>query len=83
MPFYDYKCDNPECDNIEEVMLSRDDLDKKEILCGKCASTMKRLISNPDFKMAGAPPKNWQPKSANKPKSEVRNIHGIRRIEKN
>ncbi len=78
MPFFDYVC--KACETTEEFLLQRSELDK-EILCPKCNAVMSRLIGNTDFKMAGAPPKNWQPMSKNQPKSQVRNIHEIRRVE--
>lgn len=80
-PFFDYLCTNSECENIEEVLLVRSELDTKEVLCSKCQSVMKRLISSPPFKFAGEPPRDWKPRKTNNPKSEVRNIHEIRRVQ--
>ncbi len=78
MPFFDLYC--KECDLTEEKLLNRSELDN-EILCSKCGKPMSRLISNVDFKMKGAPPKDYKPLSKSQPKSQVRNIHEIRRVE--
>ena len=79
MPFFDYIC--PICEIVEEKLLSRTELDTVTVTCPKCQNAMRRMISNVDFKMKGAPPKNWQPRTKSEPKSEVRNIHEIRRVE--
>ena len=71
MPFFDYEC---ECGKVEEVMLSRSELDTKEILCPECQKPMQRLVSNPDFKFAGQPPRNYQPLKKNNPKSHIEPI---------
>lgn len=43
MPTYDYHCEN--CNNIFEVFLNISELDNTEILCTKCESVCKRLVS--------------------------------------
>lgn len=78
-PFFNYKCENPNCAKIVELFLQRNELDEEQ-LCPECCSFMRRLLSSPEFKMVGAPPRNYKPLSRNNPKSEVRNIHEIRRV---
>jgi putative FmdB family regulatory protein len=78
MPFYDFKCIH--CDFIEEKMLPRTEIDH-EYVCPRCNNKMKRQLCNPEFKMKGAPPRNYQPLSKSQPKSNVRNINEIRRVE--
>ena len=78
MPFFDYICGA--CANELELLISRKDVDA-EVLCPRCKFPMHRRMCNPEFKIDGAPPKNWQPLAKNQPKSEVRNIHEIRRVE--
>lgn len=78
MAFFDYRC---ECGNEEEHVVSRRDLDTTQILCSLCGKTMKRLVSGGSFQISGQPPKAWSPLQKNNPKSEVRNIREVRRLE--
>jgi putative FmdB family regulatory protein len=76
---YDFQC--KKCEIIEEKLISLSALETTKIMCSTCGEEMVRLIGAAEFKMSGAPPKGWKPKEKNQPKSEVRNIHDIRRVE--
>lgn len=80
MPFFDYVCPKKKCQHTEEFLLSRKDLDT-EILCPECQTPMRRLMNAPIFQIEGQPPRDWTPLKKNEPRSHVRNIHEIRRVE--
>jgi putative FmdB family regulatory protein len=78
MPFFDFECSK--CGYTEEKLLQRSEIDTS-FTCPDCKGILTRLMCCPEFKMAGAPPKNYQPLSKSQPKSQVRNINEIRRVE--
>ena len=45
MPLYDYEC--PDCGTVREVQHSVSEIGKIQVLCGKCGSPMKKMISLP------------------------------------
>lgn len=73
MPFFDYRCQNVECEHVFEVLSAIKDV-QQILVCPTCGSSATRLVSAPTFTMAGEPPRDFKPLSKNKPKSHVEPI---------
>jgi putative FmdB family regulatory protein len=76
MPWYGYKC---ECGVEIEISLKIAELDSHKEVCDECGKEMKRLLSAVPFKFEGDPPRDYQPLSSSKPKSQVKSVHDIKR----
>jgi putative FmdB family regulatory protein len=44
MPFYDYRCSNPECNKIIEILRKMTD-GEGEVICPCCESIMNRIYN--------------------------------------
>ncbi len=54
MPIYDLRCEDSECNQVDEVMCKYEDIGNHN--CSKCDGKTKALVGGADFRLKGP---NW------------------------